>query len=261
MKGFRSFLKEALSMGAFGDHLYFKHLREYGDEKVWDWIEGRESIIRPWRSDDWLYPSLPGLYDYSTAANIYCYLLSGLGWAAKEILEFNGLLLVFDEAETVDMNVYSYQFERSKNFLKSLIRTANGDRKLLKPPYETGLDYCRVGERTPFLYKIPTGLKLLFAFTSVDRNYDYVWDGIYRRVPKSEEIDIAPKISLESLTKSALKEVFEHICLLYDSAYDFLEDDLTIDEIFQRVTLESGRTRSFVKGAVEALDLARLNEE
>ena len=148
--------------------------------------------------------------------------------------------------------------------MKSLIRTVDGDRKLLRSPSRSGLEFCRkgIGQDTPFLYKIPSGLKLLFAFTSVDWNYEYAWDEIeiYRRVPKIEEIDIAPKISLESLTKSALKEVFERICRIYNSAYDFLEDALTIDEIFQRVTLESGRTRLFVKGAVEALDLARLNK-
>ena len=53
--------------------------------------------------------------------------------------------------------------------------------------------------------------------------------------------------------------MFEHICLLYDSAYDFLEEDLTIDAVFRRVTTQSGRTRLFVKGSVEALDLIRLS--
>jgi hypothetical protein len=64
---------------------------------------------------------------------------------------------------------------------------------------------------------------------------------------------------LQPLSDAALKEVFENICLLYDSAYDFLEEDLTIDRIFKRVTAQGGRTRLFVKVVVEALDLARLN--
>ena len=67
------------------------------------------------------------------------------------------------------------------------------------------------------------------------------------------------KIELKPLSNNARKEVFEHICLLYDSCYNFLEEDLTIDNIFRKVNTRSGRTRMFVKGAVEALDLVRLN--
>lgn len=44
-----------------------------------------------------------------------------------------------------------------------------------------------------------------------------------------------------------------------DSAYDFLEEDLTISAIFRRITTQGGRTRMFVKGSIEALDLVRLN--
>lgn len=267
LKGFRSFLKEVLAKGAFKDHLYFKYLDErflefLEEEIVWEWIEGKETIPRPveWVETNWgymknRYKFLPGLYDYSTAANIYCYLLSGLGWAAREVLGLKGLLLVFDEAETVEMYYYSYHLERSRNFLKALICTANGDRKLSKSPFESGLVYCRVGigPNIPFLYRTSSGLKLLFAFTHVDWNYEYYQARI-------KEIDTAPKINLKPLTDSALKEVFGHICLFYDSAYDFLEEDVTINTIFQQVSSESGRTRLFIKGSVEALDIIRLNK-
>ena len=86
-------------------------------EDLWDWIEARESRAKPWG----FFSLLPGLYDYSTAANIYCYLLSSLGWASREVLGLKGLLLVFDEAETVEMNFYSQQAQNSRNFLRSLI--------------------------------------------------------------------------------------------------------------------------------------------
>ena len=70
-----------------------------------------------------------------------------------------------------------------------------------------------------------------------------------------------PRIDLQPLSDDTLKEVFEHICLLYDSSYDFLEEDLTIDKLFRKVNTQSGRTRLFVKGSVEALDLVRFNPE
>jgi len=65
---------------------------------------------------------------------------------------------------------------------------------------------------------------------------------------------------LQPLTDDALKEVFKHISLLYNSAYGTLiiKENL-IDLIFRVVTILSGRTRMFVKGSVEALDLNRLS--
>ena len=268
LKGFRDFLKRALAAGAFQDHIYFKHLIEHNDEIFWEWIEGSESIPRPmeWIQNYWgyrvnRYQFLPGLYDCSTAANIYCYLLSGLGCAATQVLGLQGLLLVFDEAETVSMTNYSYQDEKAKNFLKGLIRTASNDEDLLEGPGESGLYYCGigVGPNVPFLYKRSRGLKLVFAFASLDWNYKYIWDGLYREIPIIEEMERMPRIDLEPLSDNALKEVFEHICLLYGSCYDFLEEDLTIDKLFRKVNTQSERTRLFVKGSVEALDLVRLN--
>jgi hypothetical protein len=246
-KGFRDFLKETLASGAFKDHEYFRHLiGRTSEENLWDWIEAREAGGKPpdysqLPSPD--YSQLPSMYDFSTAANIYCYLLSALGWAARKILGLSGLLLIFDEAEALDISYY-YQLEKGRNFLRALIRTAKDDAQLLEPPYRsnTGLGYCgRRGQYIPFLYRQPSGLKLLFAFAQA-----------------RFEIDGA-RIDLQPLSDAALKEVFKHICLLYNSAYEFLEEDLTIDRIFKRVTAQGGRTRLFVKGAVEALDLARLN--
>ena len=249
-KGFRDFLKETLALGAFEDHEYFCHLiGRTSDENLWDWIEAREAGGKPWG-----YWELPSMYDYSTAANIYCYLLSALGWAARNILGLSGLLLIFDEAEALDMSYY-YQFEKGLNFLKALTRTASDDAQLLEPPYKSyaGLDYCgRRGQHIPFLYRQPSGLKLLFAFTQAGDEI------ISAFTQAGVEIERA-RIDLQPLSDAALKEVFENICLLYDSAYDFLEEDLTIDRIFKRVTAQGGRTRLFVKVVVEALDLARLN--
>jgi len=255
LKGFRDFLKAAIDRGSFENHIYFRHLiGKMSDENLWDWIEASESSIRPWDTDfrNLNYFSLPGLYDYSTAANIYCYLLSALGWAAKEILGLKGLLLIFDEAEVVN-RVFSYQIDKGYNFMNALISVANNDSQLLRKPNGIsgiGFDYCRTGEgpNIPFIYKQPSGLKLLFAFTNLSP--------LYRLIG----FQTIPRIDLEPLTDAAFKEVFEHICLIYDSAYNFLEEDVTIDHIYREVRFgRSGRTRSLVKGAVEALDLLRLS--
>jgi len=259
-KGFRDFVRAILAEGALRRDEYFGHLTSTTtDEKLWDWIEGQEAAVRPWDPRyEGRYSHLPGLYDYSTAVNVYCHLLSTLGWAAVQILGLKGLLLLFDEAEGIGVYDYAYQEEKNHLFLKALIRTAASDERLLGSPWKTSLDYCGYASRVPFLHQSPSGLKLLFAFTSLEWNYVHYWG---QRVgdPRVPELQSATELELEPLSDEALQEVFREICLRYDSAYDFLEGDLTISHIFDHIASRAGRTRLFVKGAVEALDLVRLN--
>ena len=178
--------------------------------------------------------------------------MSGMG--------LKGLVLLFDEAEAVEQYYYQYQLNKSYNFLRALIRTANNEAELRSAPKQVDLDLesCRMGDgpRIPFLFNEVSGLKLVFAFTSLDWNRaDYDWyEGVTRlRIP---ELENAPQVSLQHLSDEALREVLEHICLLYADAYDYLEDG-SIDPAFHLLEARDGRTRMFVKGAVEALDLAR----
>ncbi|MBC7335266.1 MAG: hypothetical protein H5U01_03200 [Clostridia bacterium] len=70
----------------------------------------------------------------------------------------------------------------------------------------------------------------------------------------------AVRLDLEPLDEQTLKGLFEEICLIYDSAYGFLEKDPIVDLIYRRVKDRGGRTRMFVKAAVEALDLMRFGQ-
>lgn len=275
LKGFRDFLEEVLAQEDFREHRYFRYMaRRRSDEKVWDWIEGREANSRPSSYDGGSYWNLLPMYDYGTAANIYCYLLSGLSWAAREVLGLKGLVLIFDEAETVDRNSYGYQQSQSHNFLRSLIQTATDSELLLETPGHTELAYCRVGDTryVPFLYRVPSGLRLVFAFTSLDWNYtmecdSWAWDAFensYKPVNprwrvRISELDSAPRIDLETISDDALMEAFDHISRFYQDAYHYPLNSRTNEILKKLMNRPGGRTRHFVKGCVEHLDLKRFN--
>ena len=244
-KGFRDFLKKALNKGGLLDHRYFRLLLHStpSDGAYWEWIEASESAPRPylWRSDE-----LPGLYDYSTAGNVYCNLISALGWAAVNALDLKGLVILFDEAEAIDASYWnSYQSERADNFLRALLLTASNRRSLVGYPWESGLTYCQVGAAayTPFLYRVPSGLKLIFAFTPTA--------GLHR----IRELRTVERVELEALDRSSLKQVFEGVRRLYGTAYPSAADGSRAT--FAQVAEHAGGTRLFVKASVEALDLAR----
>jgi len=245
-RGFRDFLKAALGAGFLDDHRYFCRLVQ-PDDDLWTWIEAREAAPRPVPNFDAKYRRYLSLFDFSNAANIYCYLISALGWAAREALGLKGLLLLFDEAETIGARGHTYQVQRGRHFITALIRMAANNRRLVKHPGITGLPYSRHASDIPFLYRIPCGVKLLFAFTpEVD------WYRI-------SELKRVPLMELESLSVRALREVFEEICKFYREAYD-LAGDFNTGGLFTRLrSKRRNHTRTFVKGSVEALDLARFS--
>jgi hypothetical protein len=59
------------------------------------------------------------------------------------------------------------------------------------------------------------------------------------------------------LKGNALKEVFDHICSLYNRSYK--EKQPLIEDILRKVNAKRMGTRYFVKASVEALDLVRFN--
>lgn len=244
-RGFRDFLKEALDAGFLGDHHYFSRLAQ-PDEDLWNWIEAREASPRPVPAHDPDYRRYQSLFDFSTAANVYCYLISGLGWAAREALGLKGLLLLFDEAESLAARHTPYQSQRGRHFLTALARMAGNNRRLLRHPGISGLPYARHANDIPFLYRIPCGVKLLLAFAS-----DYDW----RRI---SELKGTPRLELNSLSVRALREVFEQVCARYREAYH-PAGDFDAGRLFASLKSRRNRTRTFIKGSVEVLDWARFN--
>lgn len=238
---FQDFLDELPVRDALWDHRYFgRAIREGFHPGVLPWIEGYD-VQRP-------YTDLPGMYPYQTAANIYCYLLSGLGVAA-EACGLKGLLLIFDEAEAIETSIFSpYQAKKAENFLNGLLRTAKNTPGLEMHPMHSDLTYCGIGKtQVPFLYRRPCYLRLLFAFTplpSIRKKPDFYGSKITR---------------LEALSDAELARVFDRIYAVYSSAY---QHHVALDpgapaEVLDAVTRAGGRTRMFIKGTVEYLDHLR----
>ena len=79
----------------------------------------------------------------------------------------------------------------------------------------------------------------------------------------SSELENSSRIELEPLMEDAQKDLFQHIHRLYKCAYHDFKEDLrpdTVEAIFRRITGQSGLTRLFVKGTVEAFDLIRTGQ-
>jgi len=258
IKGFRDFLRDVLDEKALLDHEYFRYVANGRDnENVWSWIEAAEALAKPLdripRSKD---GPLPGLYDYAIAANIYCYILSSLSWAAKEVLKLKGILLLFDEAETVDNFTNTYQDSRAHNFLRALILTSANHPHLIRRPQRAGeyryagLEYSVSGiaRGIPFIYRIPTSLKILFAFTPT------------KALESLSELCKIPRIALSEFPSYTQRKVIDRVREMYECAYSLQID---VDKLRGMMSPFSSDTpvRHCVKKCVEAMDLIRFGRD
>ena len=260
--GFRRFMIDVANMnpGILQSHEYLGELIDwmnngyfYGSD--WEWIEGEDSNIKP------------RLYDNAPAANIYCNILSGIGWAASQGLGMKGFLLLFDEAEILNSTLsYTYQRESGDNFLKGLLMTVQSDSSLLADHkmrrsdggiYGTvsGLRYPVHASHITYLYRQPSFLKMIMTFTPIPELYGggrEIW-----RILNNE-----PSMRILSPDLAALREALVHVCSLYEKAYGFTLSDSgqsKVTEIIYNHDYLRSSTRRFVKASIEALDILRFH--
>ncbi len=255
--GFREFIDRIArddSDDTLEDHPYLgsvmRKLR-YGmmRERDWEWLEGRSGVRG----------SLGSLYDYTTTANIYCNVLSGLGHAAATALGLKGFIILLDEAETTSSLYYAYQYSRGLNFFKGLSMVANDDPILLTEEIvrsngitrgrETGLVYSG-HQPIPFIYRISSFLKVVFSLTPGSlTDLFFRWRGS------------TPILPLENLGPDDLEQIFRkfvrHYCRVFDFRFKggFQESDLL--DLLQPYL--HAPVRTFIKGMTELLDHLRFN--
>ena len=100
--------------------------------------------------------------------------------------------------------------------------------------------------RTPFIYKIPTGIYLVMASTPL-------WSATY-----SDFKEMADKvIYLSPLSRGHFSEMFRVLAGIYQVAYP--ETDFSrLDLLFQLVERKGSQdVRTFIKASIEAFDLIR----
>lgn len=252
-KGFKDFLSNAILQGLLDDHMYYSILKKINEPHIWEWL-----MANGWPVINYYLRNLnvysyrdihyPGLYDHTTAANVYCYMLSGLGWAASHMPGLKGLVLIFDEVENIDL-LSNYYLQKAKNMIKAIIRTANSENGLdTNDAFESGLNYSFLARDVPFLYKKNSGLKLAFGFTP----------GYYSTNLTDELIGIW-QVPLHKMNKEALALTFSHIQNLYSKAYSFSQPEIDVDYILNKLDNPNFNLRAFVKASVETLDIQRFN--
>jgi hypothetical protein len=200
------------------------------------------------------------LPDFTTTANVYCNLLSGLGYLCTQILQLSGLVLLIDEVETASACLYRFHFRRAQSFFRGLTMTANDEPMLLDEEIireatyvgaESGLIYAG-HRRVPYLYKAPCGLKVVMATTPGPMR------GQYREWRGEQTV-----IEIDPVNAKALRQLAERINLVYGSLFGVEFKPVTVTALVGKLLTRFGSvaTRRFIKAFVECLDFRRFHTD
>lgn len=250
---FRDLLKEATKL-EISDHCFFtpvlKRIKGIDDldphsEVFFQWIEGEStkdyatSKISPYRVKGG--QTIPALYDFSTAADFYSYILSALSFIVRK-LDLGGLVVIIDEFEEIT-HIWNYElYKRSINFMNGLIRVSLNDKSLQKIDYSMMHNQVRP---TPYAYKEPY-IFLVLATTPL-KDMKFV-------------DDIKNRINLRRFSISDFEYIFDKLLETYKFAYkDFSLDPSLYSSILETALKRSSlELRDFIKFCVDSFDWMRL---
>lgn len=257
--GFRELLRQALELN-LSDHVFWgpvlRKLKKLDpgspeSEVFWQWVEGESTkeyateMKTPYRVRS--AQGIPALYDFSTAADFYCNIISGLSIIARELGK-GGLVLLVDEAETVTRLWDVFYLAKSVNFMDGLVHTAQNSPALKKISEHLIHNQVRP---VPYIYRDPA-LLLIFATTPTPGHYGYI------RLANA----VRHRIELKPLDDQALANAFATMVKVYEQAYPNFQLPLAEQKkiLAQAVRENDAGIRMFVKFCVEALDIARMHQ-
>ncbi|MBS4016159.1 MAG: DUF2791 family P-loop domain-containing protein [Candidatus Latescibacteria bacterium] len=269
--GFRDLMRDATQQYTEPDylgikeHIFFapvlKRLSKIDDQSLksevfWQWIEAESTkeyaVGTSTKTDKYMSPyrisggwNIPALYDFSTAADFYCYLISGLSYLSRK-LNYNGLVLLLDEVETIAFLWNNLLFERGVNFLESMIRVSHNDPTLKH--FNKQMLHNQV-RPTPYIYKDAYVL-LILAMTP---------EPAALRLKQLSHNDI----NLNPLSEEHLNACFETLVKHYKIAFpDLSLADSTKQKILTNaLRYQDNGIRFFLKYTVESLDVIRINRK
>lgn len=251
--GFKELLQAAIRLNLHSKHRYFRSLKVDSPEELWAWIEARSAPSRPvWGYSSYAYyPGTESLHTNMKTANIYTYLLSSIASiAAHPNLGCRGLLVAFDEAESIDTRQTPTEFERGINFVNALIATSEGNPALTKAggnfKGNYRLDPSKLSSDIPFLYAMPSRLKVLFALTEEDTLRRSMW------------LQTVQHVQVRPLGHEERYDLRKKITDLYLAGYQMGPEEIDWSKPLPTIAKMNDLTRYFVKGAVEILDLSRI---
>lgn len=255
---FRDIMRKAVSLD-LPDHKFFTPLlkklnrldqSDTRSEVFWQWIEGESTKeYAAQHKGPYRIPGaqgIPALYDFSTASDFYCYILSGLSYILKN-LGMNGLVLLIDEAESVTHLWNPVAYDRGLNFLEGLIRTAFNDETLKKVDEHMIHNKVRT---TPYIYR-DSYILLYVATTPTAGEYSY-----------AKLVNLVKKrLVLGQPSEAHLVELYQNLCFIYFRAYNnfTLSDDWKKKLLNTALRKKAEGLRFFIKYWVEGLDYLRWN--
>jgi hypothetical protein len=216
----------------------------------WDWLMGKGGD-RYYSAFSYSYEVLR---DQQNTGNIYSYMLSFLGWLAGKA-GLRGLLLIFDEAESFDFTTWR-RIQKGLSFIRTLSLCSYDEEIMLQRPdtldLETledyGLDFGSRSGHIPPLYRAPSHLRMLMAFTDLS--------SIYRQIPWFEDM---PMQVVEPLQGQQVAQAVDELAKIYDEAYNVALSQDERQALIQSLEAEGDRynIRHYIKQSIEYMDLVR----
>lgn len=254
--GFRDLLRRTAGQG-IDDHCFLtpvlRRVREIEDhdpqsEVFWQWIEGESTkeyaldARSPYRVRGG--HGIPALYDFSTAADFYSYIISGLSFLAHGA-GFGGLVVIIDELETLSRIWESEPHRRAAHFLEGLVRSAQND-----PGLKT-IDQALIHNQvrpTPYVFR-DSRILLILASTPSDAT------------PLEKRIE--HRMILRPFSRPELELIFDHLTRTYATAYPDFRLAPAPRENLVNTALNRHREniRGFIKYCVEGMDWLRLKTD